>query len=185
MVQVEDSLSDYELNYIRISQAWLSLLLRLAFDYPFVTDWKIGGWILDINNLFVSILNHHEEVTPDILNEDFVGIKELQPEAISRKVKTIKKLISWQEEPGLGAGNDKLKKYVSVSNANQNGGSNYAYLDTWDIEYVNAPKLNFVAKFDNSSLIEFEELFMKFLNVNNQEELNSFKSYLNQKYDNK
>lgn len=185
MLKINDHLSDDELQYIKITQVWFNLLVQLFFDHSNVTDWKIGGWTIDIINLFISTLSYHETVTPVNMESDTQGIQELDEEIILKKIKTIKTLIRWQPDIGIGAGNDQIKKYVTVLNAYPDWESNYAYLDRWDIECINAPKLTFIAKFNEKSLREFEQLFVNFLSVNSEEELASFGTYLTQQYPNR
>lgn len=184
MLQIDERLSDDELRYIKVTQVWFNLLVQLFFDHSNVTDWKIGGWTVDIINLFISTLSYHETVTVVNIENDTQGIKELDEEIILKKIKTIKTLIRWQPDIGIGAGNDRIKKYVAVVDANPEWGANHAYLDRWDVEYINAPKLTFIAQFNETSLREFEQLFVKFLAVNNEEELASFGAYLAQQYPN-
>lgn len=185
MLPVDKRLTDNELKYIQVSQAWLGLLVQLCFKHSNITDWKIGGWITDIVNLFISTLSYHETVTPADIEDEASGIKELEEETIFKKIKTIKTLIHWQQEIGLGAGNDQLKKYITIIDASSHWGANYAYLDQWDIDHLNAPKLNFVANFNEASLREFEQLFVTFLAIDNEEKLETFNKYLTQKYPNR
>jgi hypothetical protein len=185
MLPINERLTDHELQYIKVSQVWFNLLVQLCFNHSNVTDWKIGGWNVDIINLFISTLSYHETVTPADIEDDVQGAKALDEEMILKKFKTIKTLIRWQPEIGIGAGNDRLKKYIAIIDASPHWGANYAYLDRWDIDYLNAPKLNFVANFNEASLREFEQLFIKFLAINNEGELSAFGAYLTQQYPNK
>lgn len=181
---MDSSLTDKELKHIRISQAWLGLFLQLCFEHSNVLEWKIGGWSLSISNLFTSTLNYHEDINYSEFIEKFSGLEETSEVNKENKIKVLKTLISWESEPGIGAGNETQKKYVSIINADESWNTNHAYVDIWDAKFINAPRLNFVGRFNKESFEEFEGLFKRFLSAETQAEIDLFKEYIISKYSN-
>lgn len=160
----------------------LGLFLKLCFKHSDATQWKIGGWIIDINSIFLSLLGFHEIVTQNELSEEFKGVHEMTTESFSDKLSTLKKLIYWDGEPKLGGWNQSQKKFMSLVSILNSTDTNYAYLDVWDIDESNLPRLNFVGNVDQSSFEEIEDIFVRFLAASNEDELDNFRSYLKERY---
>lgn len=175
-------LTRIELKHIEISQAWLDLFLQLANKHSDISEWRLGGWTSNIIKTFLSIITSVEDIDFDEKYISYTTQKTITEDERLKKIKTLKKLISWEGVAGVGAINESKKKVISITNADEDWGNNYAYTEVWDAEYMGGIRLCFISKYNKASFKEFEDLFISFIDAKTDLEIDKFKNYVKNRY---